>query len=64
MVWFHGGGNTAGHGGALIFDGSNLAARGAATNSQPQLASVEHNFETDPFSSKHKQRIRLHADSR
>ena len=29
MVWFHGGGNTAGHGGALIFDGSNLAARGA-----------------------------------
>lgn len=29
MVWFHGGGNTAGHGGPLIFDGSNLAARGA-----------------------------------
>lgn len=29
MVWFHGGGNTAGHGGALIFDGSSLAARGA-----------------------------------
>jgi para-nitrobenzyl esterase len=29
MVWFHGGSNTAGHGGALIFDGSNLAARGA-----------------------------------
>lgn len=29
MVWFHGGGNTTGHGGALIFDGANLAARGA-----------------------------------
>ncbi len=29
MVWFHGGSNTAGHGGARIFDGSNLAARGA-----------------------------------
>lgn len=29
MVWFHGGGNTAGHGGPLIFDGSHLAARGA-----------------------------------
>ena len=29
MVWFHGGGNTAGHGGPLIFDGSNLAKRGA-----------------------------------
>lgn len=29
MVWFHGGGNTAGHGGPLIFDGSNLAERGA-----------------------------------
>lgn len=29
MVWFHGGGNTAGHGAPLIFDGSNLAARGA-----------------------------------
>lgn len=29
MVWFHGGGNTAGHGGPLIFDGSNLASRGA-----------------------------------
>jgi len=29
MIWFHGGGNTAGHGGALIFDGSNMAARGA-----------------------------------
>ncbi len=29
MVWYHGGGNTAGHGGALIFDGANLAARGA-----------------------------------
>ena len=29
MVWFHGGGNTAGHGGPLIFDGANLAARGA-----------------------------------
>ncbi|MDP6094672.1 MAG: carboxylesterase family protein [Gammaproteobacteria bacterium] len=29
MVWYHGGGNTAGHGGPLIFDGSNLAARGA-----------------------------------
>ena len=29
MVWFHGGSNTAGHGGAQIFDGSNLAARGA-----------------------------------
>ena len=26
MVWFHGGGNTAGHGGPLIFDGSNLAS--------------------------------------
>jgi len=29
MVWFHGGGNTAGHAGPLIFDGANLAARGA-----------------------------------
>ena len=29
MVWFHGGSNTAGHGGAQIFDGTNLAARGA-----------------------------------
>ncbi|MEQ8955971.1 MAG: carboxylesterase family protein, partial [Gammaproteobacteria bacterium] len=29
MVWFHGGGNTAGHAAPLIFDGSNLAARGA-----------------------------------
>ena len=29
MVWFHGGGNTAGHGGPRIFDGANLAARGA-----------------------------------
>jgi para-nitrobenzyl esterase len=29
LVWFHGGSNTAGHGGAKIFDGSNLAARGA-----------------------------------
>ena len=29
MVWFHGGSNTTGHGGAQIFDGSNLAARGA-----------------------------------
>ncbi|MEQ8315571.1 MAG: carboxylesterase family protein [Gammaproteobacteria bacterium] len=29
MVWFHGGGNTAGHAAAKIFDGSNLAARGA-----------------------------------
>ena len=29
MVWFHGGSNTAGHGGAKIFDGANLAARGA-----------------------------------
>ena len=29
MVWFHGGGNTAGHGGPLIFEGSNLASRGA-----------------------------------
>ena len=29
MVWFHGGSNTAGHGGAQIFDGSNLAKRGA-----------------------------------
>ena len=29
MIWFHGGSNTAGHGGARIFDGTNLAARGA-----------------------------------
>ncbi len=29
MVWFHGGGNSAGHAAAQIFDGSNLAARGA-----------------------------------
>jgi carboxylesterase type B len=29
MVWFHGGGNTAGHSAAKIFDGSNLAARDA-----------------------------------
>ena len=29
MVWFHGGSNTQGHGGPLIFDGSNLAKRGA-----------------------------------
>ncbi|MCP5348038.1 MAG: carboxylesterase family protein [Gammaproteobacteria bacterium] len=29
MVWFHGGSNTAGHAGPLIFDGANLAARGA-----------------------------------
>ncbi len=29
MVWYHGGGNTAGHAAPLIFDGSNLAARGA-----------------------------------
>ena len=29
MVWFHGGGNTSGHGSALIFDGTNLAKKGA-----------------------------------
>jgi len=29
MVWFHGGGNTAGHGAPLVFVGSNLAERGA-----------------------------------
>ena len=29
MVWYHGGGNTTGHAGARIFDGGNLAARGA-----------------------------------
>ena len=29
MVWYHGGGNTAGHGGARIFDGSALALKGA-----------------------------------
>ena len=29
LVWYHGGGNTTGHGGARIFDGANLAARGA-----------------------------------
>ncbi len=29
MVWYHGGGNTTGHAGARIFDGANLAARGA-----------------------------------
>ena len=32
MVWFHGGGNTEGHGGPLIFDGSNLAKRGAVVS--------------------------------
>ena len=29
LVWYHGGGNTTGHAGARIFDGANLAARGA-----------------------------------
>ena len=29
LVWYHGGGNTAGHGGAQIFDGSALAQKGA-----------------------------------
>lgn len=29
LVWYHGGGNTAGHGGAEIFDGSALAKKGA-----------------------------------
>lgn len=29
MVWYHGGGNTTGHAAARIFDGANLAARGA-----------------------------------
>ena len=41
MVWFHGGGNTAGHGGAEIFDGSNLAARGAVV--------VTANYRLGPF---------------
>lgn len=41
MVWFHGGGNTAGHGGPLIFDGSNLAARGAVI--------VTANYRLGPF---------------
>ncbi|MCG8414636.1 MAG: carboxylesterase family protein [Pseudomonadales bacterium] len=41
MVWFHGGGNTAGHGGALIFDGSNLANRGAVV--------VTANYRLGPF---------------
>jgi para-nitrobenzyl esterase len=30
MVWFHGGGNTAGHGGPLLFDGTALARKGVA----------------------------------
>ena len=29
LVWYHGGGNTTGHAGPRIFDGANLAARGA-----------------------------------
>ena len=41
MVWFHGGGNTAGHGGPLIFEGSNLAARGAVI--------VTANYRLGPF---------------
>ena len=28
MVWYHGGGNTSGHGSSLIFDGTNLAKKG------------------------------------
>jgi len=28
MVWFHGGGNTTGHGSSLIFDGTRLAEKG------------------------------------
>lgn len=30
MVWFHGGGNTAGHAGPLLFDGTSLARKGVA----------------------------------
>ncbi|MDA1369877.1 MAG: carboxylesterase family protein [Proteobacteria bacterium] len=41
MIWFHGGGNTAGHGGPLIFDGSNLAARDAVI--------VTANYRLGPF---------------
>ena len=41
MVWFHGGGNTAGHGGAEIFDGSNLADRGTIV--------VTANYRLGPF---------------
>jgi para-nitrobenzyl esterase len=29
LVWFHGGSNTTGHGSSLIFDGANLARKGA-----------------------------------
>ncbi len=41
MLWFHGGGNTAGHAAAQIFDGSNLAARGAVV--------VTANYRLGPF---------------
>lgn len=29
LVWFHGGGNSTGHGSSLVFDGSRLAGKGA-----------------------------------
>ena len=41
MVWFHGGGNTTGHGSSLIFDGSRLAEKGVVV--------VTANYRMGPF---------------
>lgn len=41
MVWFHGGGNTSGHGASLIFDGTNLARKGVVV--------VTANYRLGPF---------------
>ena len=41
MVWFHGGGNTTGHGSSLIFDGANLARLGVVV--------VTANYRMGPF---------------
>ena len=41
MVWFHGGSNTTGHGSSLIFDGTNLAGKGAVV--------VTVNYRMGPF---------------
>lgn len=41
MVWFHGGGNTSGHGSSLVFDGTNLANKGVVV--------VNVNYRLGPF---------------
>ena len=41
MVWYHGGSNTTGHGSSLIFDGANLARKGAVV--------VTVNYRMGPF---------------